>query len=120
LILIVSVPLSKSKLFLKKPPARAVGRTTVANVFAQDLILENAEFQAGSRTMKGVVVNRSDRAYKDVVISYTMRDEQGHYVTAVSAEVASIGPRHKAVFETNRIPPGTLSADLREIAGTPR
>jgi hypothetical protein len=70
--------------------------------------------------MKGVVVNRSGRAYQHVVISYTMRDDQGRYVTAVSAEVGTIAPRAKADFETNVIPPGAHSADLREIAGTPR
>jgi hypothetical protein len=121
LVLIIVVPLSRSKRSAKGPlVSPATVDTTVANSFVQDLMLENAEFQAGSRTMKGMVINKSGRAYRNVVISYTMRDEQGHYVTAVSAEVAMIGPRAKAAFETNPIPPGARRIDLREITGTPR
>jgi hypothetical protein len=117
--LLIVIPLAgKKHLGAQTRPARPISLDAVPTVRSvTDLVLGEDEFARRSRTVKGVVVNQSDKTYNNVVVSYVMRDSHGSFIGAVGATVPQVAPHARASFETDAISKDFSSYDFREIHG---
>ena len=116
LLTVILIPAVKQTGWLK----RRVAERPLADVRPPDLVLGETRFVTQSRSIKGVVVNNSGTAYKDVVVSYDLRDARGIGLGTVLATVSKLGPHEKTAFDTGPIPKNAVNYDLREIVGSPR
>jgi len=81
------------------------------------LVLGEAQYERESRSVKGFVENSSNATYKDVVVSYTVKDKKGGDLGAISASVPQVAPHSKVAFKTDAMPKEASSYDLRELTG---
>lgn len=116
LLVLILFPVAQSNGWFK----RRVKEKPLADVRPADLVLAEASFEARSRTLRGLIRNNSGTAYKDVVVSYTLKGAQGLEVGTILASISKLGPHEKAPFETDPMPKNAVIYELREIVGTPR
>jgi hypothetical protein len=94
--------------------------STSSNSGPSGLIISEAGLDVPSRTIKGIVKNTSKTAYRDVQVSYYIREAGGVEAGTILGVIASIGPNETAGFQTDPLPPNAREFVLREVAGTPR
>jgi hypothetical protein len=99
---------------------KRVETSGLANTGSSGLVIGEASLDSVSRTIKGVVRNTSKNAFRDVQISYYIRDAAGLEAGTIVATVAAIGPNESANFQSDPLPTNGKEFVLREVVGTPR
>ena len=124
LVVLIAMPLGQRTGRFKKRDEAVLLRSAAVPPLegAHPIGLELAEslYLANSHIIKGVIVNKSDTFYRDVVISYTTRDRRRVLLGVVVSTLDSVRPHEKAMFQTNSMPQEVATFELREIAGNPR
>jgi hypothetical protein len=116
LLVLIFFPVAQDNGWFK----RRIKEAPVAEVHSSELVLDEVQLQKATRTLKGFVVNRSGKAYKDVVVSYSMSDVNGGDLGVIMATISTVAPHQRAAFETDPMPEKAMTYGLREIVGTPR
>jgi hypothetical protein len=89
-----------------------VSSPVAANV--EGLTIKEAGLDPGSRRVKGLLENGSDKVMRDVQVSYDVRTGfQGMGI--IVAKVPSVAPHQTARFETDPMPAGGKEFLLREV-----
>ena len=84
------------------------------------LVIAEASLDLATRTIVGSVKNTSKSSFKDVQVSYNIRDATGREIGATLATIAGVGPNETARFRTDPLPENGREFVLREVAGTAR
>ena len=99
---------------------RHVDTSPITAAGPSGLVIAEASLDTGSRTIKGVVRNTSKTAFRDVQVSYYIRDAAGLEAGQILALIPAIGPNESAGFQTDPLPTNGREFVLREVVGTPR
>src|SRR6266542_1472610 len=101
LLVLIVVPVALQNGWIGRKHADTSG---LSNSGPSGLVVSEAALDVASCTIKGVVKNTSRTAYKDVQVSYYLRDAAGLEAGTILGIVASIGPGESAKFQTDPLP----------------
>lgn len=99
---------------------RQVETSSVSSSGPSGLVVAEASLDSTSHTIKGVIRNTSRSAFRDVQVSYYIRDAAGLEAGTILGTIAAIGPNESASFQTDPLPTNGKEFVLREVVGTPR
>lgn len=115
--MLILVPVALQKGWIGRRHAET---SAISNSGPSGLTIAEATLDPSSRTIKGVVKNTSKNAFRDVQVSYYIRDAAGLEAGTILGTVAEIAPNGSAIFQTDPLPTNGKEFVLREVVGTPR
>jgi len=99
---------------------RAIDKSALPLATPSSLVIAEASLDLATRTIVGSVKNTSKSSFKDVQVSYNIRDAAGREIGTTLATIAGVGPNEIARFRTDPLPENGREFVLREVAGTAR
>ena len=87
--------------------------------YSPGLTVDEAILDPHSRTIKGVVENRSDKTVDDVEVAYDVRDERARLTDRPVVSIGSLKPHQSTRFETARLS-SQAQWSLWALTGRPR
>ncbi len=100
----------------QQPEIRPVQETS----YTPGLTVAEATLDHKSRTIKGVVENRTEKTMDDVEVSYDLRDDQYASTDRPVVRIGSLKPYQSARFETGKLSPTGFQWSLLSLTGRSR
>jgi len=117
--LLILIPLAKQNGWFQRPVAMSTGAPAVPS-FVSGLELTEAFFDPPSGTIKGKVENKTGRGYRNVDMSFDVRDGSNMEAGLVTASISQLGPHESASFQTTKLASSGRLFLLRELVGEPQ
>jgi hypothetical protein len=117
LILIVVTLVKMPQATRKRPPETL---SPEESRYTPSLSIAEAALDPHSRTIRGIVENRTEKTIDDVQVSYEVRDFHGELMGVPVVKIGSLKPHQSFRFETGKLPASVTQFDMHSLLGTPR
>jgi len=91
----------------------------VSSIQPFDLELTGTSVNPATRRVEGTVLNKSDRAYADVKVTFALPDAHLAAPEWTTVTVPAIAPQGQAPFVTEPLPDGAQQWSVIRVTGTP-
>src|ERR1044071_2293423 len=99
LLVLIFVPTALQKGWVGPKPADL---SPTSSSGQSGLVIAEAALDPSSRTIKGLVKNTSKNSYREVQVSYYIRESSGLEAGTILGTIDNIGPDQTAPFQTDR------------------